>query len=81
MLEEQDFELVLLDIQLPGLDGYSLLKIIKEKYPDTAVIAVTAYAMSGDREKILRAGADDYVSKPVNIEELVDKIGKNLGDI
>lgn len=78
LVQNNTYKLILLDIQLPGIDGFSLLKLIKDKNQDTYVIAVTAYAMAGDREKIIQTGADDYLPKPVNIDELVKKVEKVL---
>ncbi len=64
---------ILLDMMMPDMDGYEALPIIKanDRYAHIAVIAVTAQAMVGDRERCLKAGADGYVSKPVNIDELI----------
>jgi two-component system cell cycle response regulator DivK len=64
---------ILLDMMMPEMDGYEALPILKENdlYAHIPVIAVTAQAMLGDREKCLSAGADGYVSKPVNIDELL----------
>ncbi len=66
-------DLVLLDISLPGLDGVEVLRILRE---DAAlrglpVIALTAHAMAGDRDRFLEAGFDDYVTKPITDEELL----------
>jgi CheY-like chemotaxis protein len=68
--------LILIDIQLPGVDGFELIRQIKahplwQKIP---AIAVTAMAMAGDRDRTLAAGADAYVSKPLNIEQLLTAI-------
>ncbi len=61
-------ELVLMDIQLPGKDGFALLQEIKQSaYRDLHVIALTAHAMSGDRERALQAGFDGYITKPIEI--------------
>ena len=61
-----------MDIQLPGIDGITLIKQIKATttLKDIPIIAVTAYAMKGDEEKIMEAGCDAYVSKPINTQEL-----------
>ncbi len=69
-------DLILLDIQLPGLDGYEILRMIKDQkqFRDVPVIGVTAYAMKGDRDKILEAGFDEYLAKPVKMNELFKKI-------
>ncbi|MGE5384086.1 MAG: response regulator, partial [Omnitrophica WOR_2 bacterium] len=58
------FDLVLMDVQLSGMDGYHVTGLIKKKYPQLPIIAQTAYAMIGEKEKSLLAGCDDYLSKP-----------------
>jgi two-component system cell cycle response regulator DivK len=68
--------LVLMDVQLPVLNGKEAMKEIKLIKPDIPVIAQTAFAMSGDREKYLRDGFDDYISKPINVQELITIIEK-----
>ncbi len=72
ILEERDFDLVLLDIMLPGVDGYELLEYIK--YGDTPVIFITAKGSVEDRIKGLRLGADDYIVKPFQIGELLARV-------
>ena len=73
MREPDSVGAILLDMMMPEMDGYEALPILKENdlYAHIPVIAVTAQAMLGDREKCLNAGADGYVSKPVNIDELL----------
>lgn len=73
MIREEGIKVVLLDMMLPETDGYEALPEMKAAgpYKDIPVIAVTAQAMAGDRERCLRAGADGYVSKPVDIDELI----------
>lgn len=72
ILRNQKPDIILMDIQLPGIDGITLIKQIKgtPTLKDTPIIAVTAYAMKGDEEKIMEAGCDAYVSKPINTQEL-----------
>ncbi len=73
-----DIQLVLLDIQLPGVNGYEVLSHIKKVNPTLPVIAQTAYSMSDDREKCLNAGCDDYISKPINIAKLRELVQKYI---
>lgn len=79
-LNNDKIDLVLLDINLPLLNGYEVVKQIKKKRPDLPVIAQTAYALGGDREKSIAAGCDDYVSKPISISVLLKKIDHYLGN-
>ena len=67
---------VLLDIQLPEMDGYAVAATLKkhESLANVPIIAVTSYAMAGDRERILAAGATGYIEKPINPETFVDEI-------
>ena len=64
---------VLMDMMMPEMDGYQAIRTMKssEKMKDIPVIAITAQAMTGDREKCIEAGADGYISKPVNVDELL----------
>ena len=79
LLEQQQFNLVLMDIQMPVMDGYSTTRIIREKearnhLPHINILGLTAHALAGDKEKCLSAGMDDYLSKPFNSSELQKKI-------
>jgi signal transduction histidine kinase/CheY-like chemotaxis protein len=70
-LESQPYDVVLMDIQMPEMDGWEAAKKIREKWPKwPKIFAVTAYAIQGDRETCMAAGMDDYITKPVKIEEL-----------
>ncbi len=76
-LKQQTFDLVLMDCQMPVLDGFETTKIIrtsKESWKDIPIIAMTANAMSGDRDRCLAVGMTDYVSKPIKKEELLKVI-------
>jgi signal transduction histidine kinase len=70
-LERQPYDVVLMDIQMPEMDGIDAAKRIRERWPNgPKIIAITAYALEGDREKCFKAGMDDYIAKPIQIEEL-----------
>lgn len=69
-------DLILLDIQLPGMDGYAVARALKADAALQAIpiVAVTSYAMTGDREACLAAGAEGYIEKPIRPESFVDEI-------
>jgi two-component system chemotaxis sensor kinase CheA len=75
-----DIQVILMDMMMPEMDGYEAMQKIKSNQATRAIpiIAVTAKAMLGDREKCLEAGADDYVSKPVKMAELLEKMARAL---
>jgi len=80
MIEQAQPELLLLDIGMPVLDGFAVVRRIREN-PRLAllpVVAVTAYAMRGDREKILESGFDGYLSKPLNPASLTEELDRLL---
>ena len=68
--------LVLMDVQLPGMDGLAATKVLKgdEKTRHIKIIAFTAFAMKGDRDQILEAGCDGYISKPFKLDEFIETI-------
>ncbi|MDO9376249.1 MAG: response regulator [Ferruginibacter sp.] len=76
--DNPDIGVILLDMMMPEMDGYEALKLLRQDamYKGLPVIAVTAQAMSGDREKCLSAGADDYLSKPVDVDALLELLQK-----
>jgi two-component system, cell cycle response regulator DivK len=78
---EQTPDLVLMDIQLPDIDGREALRRLRadERTAAVPVLAVTAQAMQGDRERFLAAGFDGYLSKPVDVVELVRTVGEHCG--
>lgn len=69
----EQVDAILMDMMMPDIDGYEAIPLIKdiEHRESTPVIAVTAQAMLGDKEKCMEAGADDYVSKPVDVDKLM----------
>lgn len=71
-------DLILLDIQLPEIDGYEVARRIRSKnlYDEIPIIAVTSYAMPGDREKVLESGCDGYIEKPINPDTFIFEIEK-----
>jgi len=73
-------DLILLDIQLPGMDGYAVARALREikDLRATPIVAVTSYAMVGDREKCLAAGCNGYIEKPINPETFAAEIGNFL---
>jgi CheY-like chemotaxis protein len=71
-----DLAIVLMDIMMPQMDGYRTIEVIRENpsFRRLPIIALTAKAMKGDREKCLEAGASDYLAKPVNTEQLLSAL-------
>ena len=80
LAERPPAALVLLDIQLPGRDGYSVLSDVKQMEGDHPwkVVALTAHAMPGDREKTLAAGFDGYLAKPIDVRTFPDEVARYL---
>jgi CheY-like chemotaxis protein len=74
MSENPDIDIVLMDIQLPVMDGYAAAKKIREIGKNTILVAQTAYGLSDDMEKILASGFDDYVIKPIMSDQLITKL-------
>jgi CheY-like chemotaxis protein len=80
MLQEQTFDLILMDVQMPEMGGFEATALIREKEERTGrhipIIAMTAHAMAGDRERCLDAGMDDYLAKPVAASSLLDMVAQ-----
>ncbi|MDO9097297.1 MAG: response regulator [Candidatus Methanoperedens sp.] len=77
-IEKQIYDFILMEPRLPDADGFSIAKAIKNNdgYKNVPLIALTAYAMKGDKERILNAGFDDYIPKPINVHDLMAKVEK-----
>jgi len=71
---EQHMDLVLMDLQMPEMNGYEATEILKKKFPDMPIVAQTAFAMSDDREKAIDAGCDDYLAKPIKSKDLLSMV-------
>ncbi|MBX3044451.1 MAG: response regulator [Candidatus Kapabacteria bacterium] len=73
-----DINLVMMDIKMPKLDGLSATKEIKAFRPELVVVAQTAYALNSEKAELLREGCDDYISKPIDMDLLVNIVKKYL---
>ena len=75
-VKEQKYDLILMDMQMPVMNGFEATRKIREleNYKDTPIVALTAFAMKGDREKCLDAGATDYIPKPIDSQEFLKKV-------
>lgn len=73
-----DINLILMDIKMPQLDGYEATAQIREFNKDVVIIAQTAFNQPGDREKAIRVGCNDFITKPIKIDELISIIGKYI---
>ena len=78
-IENPDIDIILMDIQLPVMDGYTTARKISEFREDVVIIAQTAYGLMDEKEKIMNSGFDDYLIKPIISQVLIEKLKLNLG--
>ena len=76
--ENKDMDVILMDIKIPGLNGYEATQKIREFNQAVFIVAQTAHAQTGDREKSIQAGCNDYISKPINKEKLLEIISRRF---
>src|SRR4029434_10985817 len=80
-LERQSYDLVLMDVQMTEMDGLAATRWIRGRWNQAPkIIALTAHALSGDRERFIQAGMDGYLAKPIQLAELGDGLGSVCGD-
>ena len=82
LTREQQPDLILMDIQLPGMDGLTATKILKEdpSLKDIPIVALTSYAMQGDKEKAIQAGCTGYIAKPIDTRKFLETISEYFKD-
>ena len=80
MADKDEYDIVLMDIKMPIMDGLEATKAIKAKFPDLPVVALTANAFDSDRQLALEAGCNDFLSKPVSSEICLQTIKKFIGE-
>jgi len=73
-----EIDLILMDLNMPVMDGYEAMRIIKSRHPEIPVIAQTAYTLTDDRRKCMKAGFNDYIAKPINRVALFRLVNENL---
>jgi two-component system, cell cycle response regulator DivK len=76
--ENPQIALILMDLQMPEMNGYDATREIKKIYPEMKIVAQTAFAMSDDRAKAIEAGCDDYLAKPIRSKDLIDTVNKYI---
>jgi CheY-like chemotaxis protein len=86
LIKSEDFDLVLMDVQMPGIDGFEATHFIREWEKERGerhipVIGMTAHALAGDRERCLAVGMDDYIAKPFHPDEFKNKLEKHLATL
>ena len=80
MIDKGQYDIVLMDIKMPIMNGLEATKAIKEKHPDLPILALTANAFDSDRQLAMDAGCDDFLSKPVSSEECLETIKRYIGE-
>jgi CheY-like chemotaxis protein len=77
-IDNESFDLVFMDVQMPGMDGFEVTQALREKEKTTGshlrIVAMTAHAMQGDRERCLAAGMDGYIAKPIHAKDLMQAV-------
>ena len=76
-------DIVLMDIQLPGMDGYEATQVLRENadYKTTPILAISGYAMDKNKEKLIRAGFNDYIQKPIEVQNVLTTLKKYLENV
>ncbi len=80
MVDKNQYDIVLMDIKMPIMNGLEATKAIKEKHPDLPILALTANAFDSDRQLAIDAGCNDFLSKPVSSEECLETIKRYIGE-
>ena len=80
LADKGQYDIILMDIKMPIMDGLEATKAIKEKHPDLPIVALTANAFDSDRQLAIEAGCDDFLSKPVSSEACIETIKRFVGE-
>ena len=80
MVDKNQYDIVLMDIKMPIMDGLEATKAIKEKHPNLPIVALTANAFDSDRQLAMEVGCNDFLSKPVSSEECIETIKRYIGE-
>lgn len=78
VIEEKNADLILMDVKLPGINGYDLTRTVKAKYPNISIIIQTAFAFQSDMDKAKEAGCDSFIAKPIDKTKLIAEIRKYI---